>query len=47
MVRHQEIIWVVRWGVRQIVLAEVGKKLEVMEADKTRRRGEGKTDHNL
>ena len=47
MVRRQEIIWVVRWRVRQAVLAEVGKKLETMEAGKTGRRDEEKTHCGL
>jgi len=34
----------VRWRVRQAVLAEVRKELEAMEAGKTSRRGKGETD---
>ena len=46
-VRCQEIIWVVRQGVRQAVLAEARKELEMMETRKTGRREEGKTDCGL
>ena len=41
---HQEIIWVVRWRVQQTVLGEAREELEVVEASKTSRRGEGETD---
>jgi len=44
MVCRQEIVQVVRRGVRQAVLAEARKELEVMEACKTSRRREGETD---
>jgi len=37
----------VRWRVRQAVLAEVGKELKAMKADKTGRRGKGETDCGL
>ena len=40
----QDIIWMVRWRVRQAVLAEVRKELEAMEAGKTSRRGEGEAN---
>jgi len=43
-VHHQEIIWVVRWRVRQAVLAEVGEELEAMEAGKTSGRDKEETD---
>jgi len=44
MVCRQEIIRVVRWRVRQVVLAEARKELEAMEAGKTGRRGKGETN---
>ena len=44
MVRRQEIIRVVRWGIRQTILAETRKELEAVEACKTGRRGERETD---
>jgi len=46
-VRRQEIIQMVRWRVRQAVLAEARKELEAMEAGKTGRKGEGETDCGL
>jgi len=47
MVCHQKIIWMVRWRVRQAVLAETRKKLEAIETHKTDRRGKGETDCSL
>jgi len=45
MVYHQEIIWMVRWGVQLPILAEIGKELKVIEKRKTSRRDEEKTDY--
>ena len=44
MVRCQEIIWMVRWGVQLLVLAEAGKELEVVEKCETGRKGKEETD---